>query len=360
MANVNIIPIKAQKNGSKTIITREDMNDLTLKDLHITEADLEEFIRSNIDVLFPDEGETLLVVGQQVRNKELGRADLVAIDAQGNIVLIELKRDKDDIITRKEAFEFQAIRYAANYALINTPQDLVQKLFAPYIEKHKSESNYQEDINKGFTASELAYRIVSKFLDDNQSKDSFNRKQRIILIASQFDLQTLSACAWLAKNGIDIRCLTVLPIEHNKQNFFQIEQIIPPPTLEEYFVEVAESISPTKTTPKSTYQSRKTMPRMAMLFKWGVIDAGDILYIRGHELETAEAVDSEHVKFQGKQIVYNEWGKLVTKWSVINIYEWTIQDKSKKTLHDLRREKMEEIEAIEASTIQGSLGESKE
>jgi hypothetical protein len=35
----------------------------------------------------------LLIVGQQVINKEGGRSDLVAVDGEGNVVLIELKRD---------------------------------------------------------------------------------------------------------------------------------------------------------------------------------------------------------------------------------------------------------------------------
>ena len=43
------------------------------------------------------------------------------------------------ILNRKEPFEFQAIRYAASYAKIKSPEVLVNKIFAPYIEKHKDE-----------------------------------------------------------------------------------------------------------------------------------------------------------------------------------------------------------------------------
>jgi hypothetical protein len=48
---------------------------------------------------------------------------------------VEIKRDRKDIEGRKEAFEFQAIRYAASYATIEDPDDLVNKIYAPYIRK---------------------------------------------------------------------------------------------------------------------------------------------------------------------------------------------------------------------------------
>ncbi|WP_218017830.1 hypothetical protein [Alkalicoccus saliphilus] len=51
------------------------------------------------------------------------RSDLTAVDANGNIVLIEIKRDRQDIAQRKEPFEFQAARYAASYATIKTKDD---------------------------------------------------------------------------------------------------------------------------------------------------------------------------------------------------------------------------------------------
>jgi hypothetical protein len=52
---------------------------------------------------------------------------------------IEIKRDVEDIKQRREAFEFQAIRYAASYAKIKTTDELVDKIFTSYIEKYKDE-----------------------------------------------------------------------------------------------------------------------------------------------------------------------------------------------------------------------------
>jgi hypothetical protein len=349
VATTVLVPFKTQKNGSRTEIIKDEVRELTMKDLGLTEADLEEFVRKNVAILFPEGEETLLVVGQQVRNREAGRADLVALDADGNIVLIELKRDRDDLVARKEAFEFQAIRYAANYALIKSPQDLVQKLFAPYIEKNRSEPEFLEEL-KGLTSSELAARRVDAFLRDNKANASFNQKQRIVLIASSFDPQTQSACAWLAKSGIDIRCIAISPVEYGQQNFFQAEQIIPPPSLDDFFVEVAESTpSGSKRQPTTSTRSRKAMPRMKQMLEWGLIAPGDVIFVSGHDSEKAEVVDSDSVRFKGKTIGYNEWGQQVTGWSAINIYEWTILEKTGETLDALRRKKLEELDSQSAA-----------
>ena len=218
--STSIIPIKFNVSHSKRIeMTPDEIEELSFSDiplqsdgtsLRITEADVEEFVRRNIQVLFPQD-ETLLIVGRQVVNKEGGRADLVALDDSGYIVLIELKRDASDMSLRKEALEFQAIRYAANYARIKEPQELIQKLFAPYIDKHRDEFGRKE-----LTSDQLASEILKDFLTTNKIKD-FNQKQRIVLVSSSFDSQTLSACAWLSKNNIDIRCLLIILKEGSKE-----------------------------------------------------------------------------------------------------------------------------------------------
>ena len=90
---------------------------VTFSELKMSENDIEEILRNSIDMIC-DEEESMLIVGRQVRNEKNGRSDLTAVDNNGNIVLIEIKRDRKDIEHRKEAFEFQAIRYAASYATI--------------------------------------------------------------------------------------------------------------------------------------------------------------------------------------------------------------------------------------------------
>lgn len=205
-----IIPIEINK---KIEMTDMEVSPTTFKDLNLREDHIEEFLRKNISVI-SGEDENLLIIGQQINNSERGRSDLTAIDESGNIVLIEIKRDIDDIKGRKEPFEFQAIRYAASYAKINTPDELMDKIFSSYIEKHREEFDLET-----LTANERGRRIINDFLKNNNSLKTFNKKQRIILIASSFDPQTLSAVSWLISNNVDISCFMLLPIRIGNQVF---------------------------------------------------------------------------------------------------------------------------------------------
>lgn len=76
---------------------------VTFSELNMTENDIEEVLRNSIDMIC-DEEESMLIVGRQVRNEKNGRSDLTAVDNNGNIVLIEIKRDRKDIEHRKEAY----------------------------------------------------------------------------------------------------------------------------------------------------------------------------------------------------------------------------------------------------------------
>lgn len=64
---------------------------VTFSEMNMTENDIEEILRNSIDMIC-DEEESMLIVGRQVRNEKNGRSDLTAVDNNGNIVLIEIKR----------------------------------------------------------------------------------------------------------------------------------------------------------------------------------------------------------------------------------------------------------------------------
>lgn len=319
-----------------------DIVPTTFRSLSLQERHLEEFIRLNINLLFEDD-ETLLVVGQQVHNARRGISDLIAVDSDGNVVLIEIKRDLDDIVSRAEPFEFQAIRYAASFAKIETPEQVVDLVYSKYIEQHKDEYDLGQ-----LTAAEKARRELNQFLISNEALKTFNKKQRIILIASAFDDQTLSAVAWLIANHVDISCLGVTPVFIGPDGFLEIEKVLPPVRLDEFYVELAASSrdlsGPSSGRNPAVKTPRQLLPRMAQLFDWGVVAPGTVLRIKNFAGSEAEAIDSKHVRYNYAKTTYYEWGKQVTGWSAINIYEWAIRDDTGKTLDELRREKMAELE----------------
>lgn len=74
----------------------DQIEETTFADLGKKESYIEEILRKNVNMVCDDE-ESMLIVGQQVKNQKNGRSDLTAIDDDGNIVLIEIKRDKKDM-----------------------------------------------------------------------------------------------------------------------------------------------------------------------------------------------------------------------------------------------------------------------
>ncbi|HSH01738.1 MAG TPA: hypothetical protein VLL52_04405 [Anaerolineae bacterium] len=333
------IPVKF--NDGIEINPEITIHQATFQEIGLKETHLEEFLRRNINLIL-EEDETMLVVGQQVRNARNGISDLTALDAEGNIVLIEIKRDAQDIVKRREPFEFQAIRYAANYAKIKSPDELVDLVYATYIEQHRLEYDLGS-----LTPAEKARRELYRFLEGNEALKIFNDKQRIILIASAFDDQTLSAVAWMIENGVDISCFTVTPMFIGEQSFVNIDKILPPVPIDDFYVglgKVADIVTPT-TAGVSSREKRRFLPRMNQLFDWKLIKRGDKLKIRNVEDACAIAINDTHVQVDGKQLTYNQWGQEATGWSTINVYEWIIHDGEGKTLDELRRQKMAELEA---------------
>ncbi|WP_338786228.1 hypothetical protein [Metabacillus sp. FJAT-53654] len=212
------------------------------------ENDIEELLRCNIDMVC-DEEESMLIVGRQVRNAHHGRSDLTAVDNNGNIVLIEIKRDRKDIESRKEAFEFQAIRYAASYATIENPEDLVNKIYAPYIEKYRTEFE-----NEPLTSTDLGNRKLTEFLHVNEAQANFNKNQKIILVASEFNEQTLSAVAWLNSNGVIISCYKLIPYKINRDVYINVEKVLPLNDYNDYYVDFFEKTTALKTRKKTITQ----------------------------------------------------------------------------------------------------------
>lgn len=305
------------------------------QELNLVEKDIEELLRKNIDILVEDE--TLLIVGQQLINAENGRSDLIAIDENGFLVLIEIKRDAEDARNRKETFEFQAIRYAASLATIDTPEELVDLSFAKYIEKHRTEYSLND-----LSSREIGLRILNDFLEQNNIKQ-FNQKQRIILVASSFEPQTESAVSWLISNKVDISCYAVSIVKITQSYFLDVQKILPTRSLDSFLVDFKKPNTPN--TISNSGVKRNYLPRMNKLFEWEILVPGDKLSIKGKADSEATVINEKEVSFKGRTLSYNLWGETVTGWSSICIYEWAVLIGSGKTLDQLRRERMEQEES---------------
>lgn len=309
----------------------------------VKEGDLEELVRRNIELLsaaMADET-SMLVIGQQTTNTAGGRADLVAIDGGGSLVLIELKRDAKDAQQRPEPMELQAIRYAASFATIKSRAEIIDLLFAPYVKAHRAE--FEIKGREGLSDRQLAEEHIGDFLTINKIQDQdINQYQRVILMASSFEEQTLSACAWLAKNDVDISCLEIYPMTFGDGYLLAVEQKIPPPELDDFLVGIAQKKNASKHSGGVEKGNRATLPKMPKLFEWGVIKPGDSVFISKFPELKAVVVDPNSVSHDGQEMSFNAWAKKVTGWSAVNIYEWIVIDSSGKTLDHARRERMDQ------------------
>lgn len=314
------------------------IEETTFSDLNMKESDLEEMLRQNVDMLCEEEV-SMIIVGQQVRNEKNGRSDLTAIDNDGNIVLIEIKRDKKDIEHRKEAFEFQAIRYAANCASIKEIDELIQNVFAPYVEKHKEE--FYSKYDRSLTSIEIAQREVKSFISEN-GNPQFNRKQRIMLVASDFDDQTLSAVAWLNSNNVDISCYQVLPLQMEDKTLIYIKKILPLEEYDDYYVKIANSSSMSYTKRESSDITKRSLPKIDKLMEWGIVKAGDQIKAKNKD-DTATLMNDGKVKNNKTNEIttMQQWLKPLYGWPSIQTYVFAIDVKTGKSLSELRTEYME-------------------
>lgn len=308
-------------------------------ELKMTEHDVEELIKNNTNLIAEDE--SMLIVGQQVRNSSNGICDLVGLNQNGDLVLIEIKRDRRDIEARREAFEFQAIRYAAGFATIKDIDDLISKIYAPFLER-----NTKSQREGSLTITEHANRnIVSFFQDNNIALEDFNQKQQIILVASDFDNQTKSAVAWLNSNGVEMYCYKLIPYKIKDEIYISSQKVLPLDYYEDYYVGLSDRTT-TSNIKRKRQTTRRQLPRIETMLEWGVVSEGDILKAKNHD-STAVLLSNGNVEINGEEKSIQQWLREVTGWSSVETYAFTVHEEKGKTLSELRREYMESRSIIE-------------
>lgn len=140
-----------------------------LKDSGRTEPyDLEPWIQSNPEILSPD----ISVIGRQVTSKS-GPIDLLAIDSLGNLVIIELKRDR----LPREALA-QAIDYASDTATWS-----VEKI---------------SEVCTSNTGKTLEEIFEQQFPDIELESININSAQRILLVGFSIEASLERMIEWLS------------------------------------------------------------------------------------------------------------------------------------------------------------------
>ena len=197
------------------------------------------------DVASIDSPADLLIISRQPGTQTRKRADLFAISSDAELVIIEIKRDAQDENARRAAMEFQAIRYAA--ASRKMTADAIIDMFAKYLEKKPDDQELEPTSQYRIQAvSKLCEHLADEDekLDEEDLEDRLDltkRKQKIYLVAAGYEPDVLSACAWLQEHQIDIACFRLRPYRIADQILLERERLIPPPELDDFFVEMRPS-----------------------------------------------------------------------------------------------------------------------
>lgn len=215
---------------------------------------------------------------------------------------------------------------------------MVKKAYAPYIEKYKVEFEPGE-----LTSYELGIRKLNEFLVENGAVNNFNKKQRIILVASDFDEQTLSAVSWLNSNDVDISCYRLIPYQLKEDICLKVEKLLPVTNYNDYYVNLMDKkISSFNQGTKKII--RRTLPKIKDMLEWGVIKTGDIIIAKGKGDE-GELLANGNVLVNGEEKSMQIWLKGIFGWASIQTYVFAVHKETGKTLSQIREEYMADKES---------------
>lgn len=148
-----------------------------------TESILEDWFENNPVAVFEDE--KVFIIGRQVTTN-LGKSiDLLGLDKNGNVIIIELKREK-------------------------TPRETVAQIleYASYVE----ELNYEEleQIASQYF-SEEGFNLIEKhknfFKIGTETPVAFNKEQRLIIVGQDITKEIEQTATFLNKKGLEVNCL---------------------------------------------------------------------------------------------------------------------------------------------------------
>lgn len=174
-------------------------------------------------------GEPMVVIGETADFPQMaGQEDahtLVALDVQGQVVVIELKLG----IARAQ-HPLQALRFASHIASLRT-EDL-GKIAHSFIHRPGNigllRAWQEENVEMSDEAVELSSLLATTFeRDADDFAELVNRSQRIVVAAEAFDSGMVEIINWLAENGTDIRGLHYGKFMIGGQEIYFAEQAVP-------------------------------------------------------------------------------------------------------------------------------------
>jgi hypothetical protein len=203
----------------------------TYSELNLRERfDIQEWIAGTPEIL----GEPLMIISKELILPSGRRLDLLAVDKEGALVVIELKRDNSG-----SDVEWQAIKYASYCSSFS--HDEIYKYFAEYLGTDDDDAQVK----------------IEGFI--NCEPEDINQRQQIIFVAKEFHSEVISAVLWLRESEIDIECIRLTPYFDQKgELFINPEIIIPLPEAKDYIQKKESKQKELKQSGKSSFSLEKS------------------------------------------------------------------------------------------------------
>lgn len=208
-------------------------------------ADLQRWLRDHPDAL--EDG--LFVLDEEHGDwaDSNRRIDLLALDADGRLVVVELKRDEGPFM------DLQALRYASMVAHMT---------FGRAVEAH---GRY---LGKRGIGGDARERILEHLgADEGREPDIQSARPRILLAAATFPRELTTAVLWLNEAGLDIRCVRLVPYRVGGDLVLDATQAIPLPEAADYMVRLRDHEAEQSRTYPDIPWTREEIARLARLIK---------------------------------------------------------------------------------------------
>lgn len=180
-----------------------EVGQTTMQDEVLFETQVEDWVAQRPEML----GERLLIVGRQVTlDTGKDRIDLLALDGEGSLVVIELKRD----LIGGDA-DLQALRYCAMVG--DWTEADIRKQAEGYWESVGEEHDFLE-VTQALCGDEAA----------------LNTSQRLILVGRDIKPRLGTMALWLIDQGVDVRVVAVTLLNDESRLYLQPQIVIPPPS----------------------------------------------------------------------------------------------------------------------------------
>ena len=213
---------------------------------------LQEWLAAAPDALGGTMGDDLLIIQKEFDGFDgtRERLDLLALDRQGQLVVIENKLDDSgrDVV-------WQALKYAA---------------YCSSLKKAEIVDIFQRHLDRA--AGGDAIETIREFLGEDAWEEvvlNAGNDQRIVFIAANFRREVTATVLWLREHGIDARCIRVVPYRFAEEVFVDLQQVIPTPEAADYMIRMAEK----DTEEKSAKGAQRWSHEMRLAFWAEVLEA---------------------------------------------------------------------------------------